>query len=440
MEYPAMATRWGLVGLSPGAGRSGTDLVDLATEPEVRPDRALFSWYRDRPRLNEVALARRVYEEAADRFDFLAIFTDRVVEGPDLVGSVSIANRDQGIGLPLYDHASLFGSDRLEHMVLMNSLSYYDADPRAAPDIPHHASLPSTLAVLAHEMGHRWLAHLPEPLVAPGAKGHWSRFLDSDGSLMGGSRLRDNADGTFTSTEALTRFGAFDQYLMGVRPASDLPDFFVVETAEGGAQEAPTEGHIFDGRRRDIRVDDLIARLGPRSPAAEDGRIFRMGFVMVVESGTALSAGDMQKVQRVRRAFGPYFRAATDGRARVRTRVPRALARASGDPGSESRPEPMILDATLGPVGAAGLVTQVDFVDLQADVLGLEISTDVSADQPPAWVDLATIAYGDRRGTVAFALRYIPVGASEMHLTLVDASGWRSQMHVIDLPTLASAT
>lgn len=439
LEYPRLSTRWGIVGISPGANRLGTEIADLATEPVVPEGHALFSWYRDRPRLNEVALARRVYAEVPDRFDFFGVFTDQVVEGPHLVGSVTVANDVRGIGMPVFDHARVFGSRNLEHIVLMNSLSLYDDDPLKPPQIPSYAYSPSTLAVLGHELGHRWLTHAGEPFVAPGRRGHWSYFLETDGSFMGGSRLVDNLDGTFTTQDVMTRFGPLDQYLMGVRPPEEVSDFFVVDEPWGidaTASAAPESGVTFGGERRDLSVADVIERLGERTPVADGVKIFRMGFVYVVSQGTSPTAADMAKMQRIRRGFGPYFRGATDGRARVRTSLARTIA--MRDPGEIDLPplprNPFILGVGLRAGDDGAPIASVDYLDVGGDVLELELSTDVSDDAPPARIDLAPAAYGSLRGTVSFALRHIPPGATEIHLSLVDSSGLRSETFAVGIP------
>lgn len=441
LEYPRVATSWGVVGVSPGARRTGTEMIDLATEPDVPAGRAVFSWYRDRARLNEVALARRVYAEVPDRFDFLAVFTDRVVDGSHLVGSVTVSNDVRGIGMPIFDHAPVFGSDKLEHIVLMNSLSFYADNPHTPPQIPRYAYAPSTLAVLSHELGHRWLAHAGEPLVAPGRHGHWSYFMDTDGSFMGGSRLTDNADGTFTTGTVMSRYGALDQYLMGLRGPDEVDDFFVVEEPWGidtEAEAAPGSGVTFGGERRDLSVDDVIDQLGERSPG-DEAPIFRMAFVLVVPEGSTPSDADVEKLRRIRRQFGGYFRAATDGRARVRTHLPRGVRKAPRKLPPLPR-DPFILDVGFRAGRDGTPVADVEFLDLGADVLELELTTDVSGTLPPARIDLAPAAYGNRRGTVSFALRHIPDGASEIHLALVDSSGFRSRVFAVPVPDRPSAT
>ncbi len=443
LEYPRLATRWGMVGLSPGATRVSTDVVDFVDGPKIDPGRAVFSWYRDRARLNEVALARQIYAEAPDQFDFLAVFTDRVVDGEHMVGSVTVANEVRGIGMPVFDHGAAFGSRNLEHMILMNSLSLYDDNPRNPPRIPGHAFAPSTLAVLGHEMGHRWLAHGGEPLVANGKRGHWNFFLHTDGSFMGGSRLIDNADGTFTTDDVMTRFGPLDQYLMGVRTADEVDDFFVVEEArdvERQASAAPASGVTFGGARRDVSVGDVIDLLGERTPAADGSKVFRMGFVLVTARGEVAAPTDLAKLERIRRSYGPYFRAATEGRARVWSRMARPRGETAVVEAEPLPPEPFILDVGFRPGDDGSTLASVDFLDFNGDVVRLELSTDATEGLPPARIDLSPSAFGSRRGTVSFGLRYVPPGATEVRLALVDSSGLRSELFAAPLPAASSET
>lgn len=436
LEYPRLPAAWGVVGITPGVSRIATDMIDFRLEPTVEPQRALFSWYRDRPRLNEVALARRLYRQTPDDFDFLAVFTDRVVEGEHLVGSMTVSNEISGIGMPLFDHGALFGSETLEHIILMNSVDLYADDPRYPPEIPGYAFAPSTLAVLGHEMGHRWLAHAFEPLAPSGQHGHWSFFLHSDGSVMGGSRLVDNDDGTFTTEEVMSGFGELDQYLMGVRPPREVGDFFVVEEPRGleeAASAPPRAGVTFEGVRRDVGIEDVIGELGERSPEATPGTWFRMGYVLVTEQGVEADPRDLAKIERIRRRFGSFFRSATEGRARVWSRVDSSRRPPRIAEGISM--EPVILDARVEADLEGVLRAHVDFLAYEGDLVALELSTDATGELPPAIVDLTPTAYGSRRGTVSFALRSIPGAAEEIRLSLVDSMGSRSADTAVAIPT-----
>src|SRR5690606_29350223 len=154
----------------------------------VAPEEAIATRYRDQMRLNEIALARRVYGSVPDAFDFRTASTTVPVEGPHVVYSSTVRHSGGGVGLPTFDHAAVFGSKRLEHLVVLNDVRLWAGDPAGRPKSPEYAFAESALAVLAHETGHRWLAH-PDAELCSG-DGHWSWFLESDASLMGGHRLR----------------------------------------------------------------------------------------------------------------------------------------------------------------------------------------------------------------------------------------------------------
>jgi hypothetical protein len=438
IDYGPMSSTWGLVGIAPeSSARVAVETADFAAATTVSPESAALAQYRDHPVLNEIALARRVYRQTPDRFEFMTVFTTVPVDGPHPVYSTTVKNTDQGIGLPTFDQSSLFGSDRLEHMIFMNDLALWSDDPAAPPRAPGYAFAESTLAVLAHETGHRWLSHLDRSVCS--GDGHWSYFLESGASLMGGHRLRENPDGSFTSVAALESFSPLDLYLMGLLPAADVPPFFAVDDAHAFTdgqgrpisaphpESKPDLGVTFRGVRRDESVGALVDRFGPRHPAAESGKSLRMAFVLVVPQGSHATPSELTKMERVRRAFGPYFRQAVHGHARMWTRVPPVAP-------TDEVPEDALLTAGVPRVIGARLrqatdgrkLVEIDFADYDGDLAALEVSTDVSADLPPARLEIDGENHGTRRGTITLVLRDLPADAAELRVSLVDELGQRS--------------
>ncbi len=449
LEYGELATRWGIIGLSPGAVRERTEMVDLATAPQIGPSQAAFAWYHDLPALDEMELAQRVYRELPDRFQFLSVFTSLPVEGPSLVGSQLVKNQDRGIGLRVFDHSLLFGSRNLEHVVLMNDLAFWDDDPTRPPRIPAYAFAPSTLAVLAHEAGHRWIGQTAGTSSGlTSADGHWSFFLESGGSFLGGNRMVDHRDGTFTTLGGLSVFGPLDQYLMGVRRPEEVAPFYVVEPAGGfeparaasgeafAADSRPEGGVHFRGTRRDVTIDDLIRSAGERSPRAASGpRVFRMAFVLVVPAGARPSDAQLEKVERIRRGFAPFFQAATDGRARVSTSLPaRAVQPGLAEDAALRSGEPRVLGVEVRPRAGGRLAVKLDWVDREADLTTVELSTDAGSAVPPTEVDVVPGSYGARRGSLVVNLRDLPAQAREIRATLLDRRGQRSVVATQSLP------
>jgi hypothetical protein len=442
LEYGGMATRWGVVGLSPGTTRERVQIVDFATAPVVPPRSAALAWYRDLPVLNEIALARRVYQRVADRFQFLTVFTTHPVDGPSPVWSTTVQNAERGIGMPLFDHSSLFGSRTLEHIVVMNDLAFYDDDPLRPPRLGNYAYAPSTLAVLAHETGHRWLAYaaaIDGGLAGP--DGHWTYTFDSGASFLGGNDLHENADGTFTTVAAMREYGPLDLYLMGLMPPEDVAQSFVVDDAHDfvpersrggdwlGAESHPEEGVTFKGTRREVTVGGVIERAGAREPDATRARRgFRMAMVLVVPAGAKPDAAQVAKLERIRRGFGPFFATATGHRARMQTWLPKVgsgLHVATDAALLAGRPR--LLDASLRSDGAGRSEVVLDYADYDADLVSLEVTTDASPGAPPALVDVAPGTVGNRRGSVSFALRDLPAEATTLELALVDNRGLRTR-------------
>lgn len=445
LDYGAVATRWGVVGLSPGGDRDGVKVTDFASAPGIAPRTATLAWYRDLPQLNEIALSRAVYERLPDRFQFLTVFTSQPVDGPTPVWSTTVQNADRGIGMPVFDHSALFGSATLEHVVVMNDVDFYADDPAQRPVSPSYAFAPSTLAILAHEVGHRWLAYagaLDEGLA--GADGHWSYVLESGASFLGGNEIRQNGDGTFTTTAAMRTYGPLDRYLMGFAAPTEVAPFFVVDDAYDfvppaghagetlGPQSHPEAGVRFRGTRRDVTIDDVLARVGARQPEAPAARsAFRMATVLVVPAGAAADPAQLEKVERVRRGFGPFFRGATGHRARMHTWLPAART-ATPHPADPllMAGRPRLLDASVRREENGKGEVVLDYADLDGDLTTLEVSTDATGAATPTTVDVAQGTLGNRRGSVAFVLRDLPDDATQLQIALRDNRGLASRSSI----------
>jgi hypothetical protein len=211
------------------------------------------------------------------------------------------------------------------------------------------SGLLSPISILAHEVGHRWLAFVPfvhptkgvsadsyDLLFAPG-NAHWSRFANTrlpveqfaDGpraSAVEGNALLDlgtepfrpeifragctgPGEHTFRSDpEELTDgYSALDQYLMGLRPAGQVGGFWYVdeprdafsgESLEGTSAYYPFRNMVFCGKRVDLTVADIAAYpgVGPRVPAVGDegdtdelgnpaADVKTMAFILLAEKG-----------------------------------------------------------------------------------------------------------------------------------------------------------
>ena len=116
-------------------------------------------------------------------------------------------------------------------------------------------SVNTTLSILAHEAGHRFLtrtllfdqeadAYSADLLGRQGS--HWSFFFNSEGSFLEGAKILDHGPGAspfrFESTEVFRRFSEFDLYLMGLIPAEQVPPSFFVsrDMTRGHSAEKPS--------------------------------------------------------------------------------------------------------------------------------------------------------------------------------------------------------
>jgi len=447
LEYAEMATTWGLVGITPGRDASKTTLVDFAGPQRGHAGEALLAWYRDLPVLDEVALSHAVFAAIPDRVQFLTAFTDREVDGPSPVHGIAVKNLDRGLGLPLFDRGTVFGAHNLEHVVVMNDLDFWDDDPSRPPRQPAYAYAPSTLAVLAHEAGHRWLAEASTPEGPLGTDGHWSFFLDSGGSLVGGNRLQDGGDGSFSTGPALDGFGPLDLYLMGLLPAEQVPPMRIVEeptdfeppiSASGrpfDASSRPEAGVAFRGRARRIAIEDVVRATGERLPRyGEAPRNFRMAFAIVVPDGGEADPALVAKVERVRHAFGTFFQVATGGTGRMGTSLP--LGETTTPPAADPSllaGEPQLLAAEVRPRGSSRWALKIEFADLGQDLTSVELQPDAPGSAPTV-VEVTTAAYGARLGAMTLSVRDLPPDVRALRVSLVDRRGQRSHVATRWLP------
>src|SRR5439155_14224823 len=104
-------------------------------------------------------------------------------------------------------------------------------------------------------------------------------FHDANASDMEGNRWQDNGNGTFTSVEATARYSALDQYIMGLRPAAEVPNFFFIrnpspancfifDLSVGERSCAPKNGVTVSGTRQNVPLSQVIAIEGARSPSS----------------------------------------------------------------------------------------------------------------------------------------------------------------------------
>lgn len=316
-----------VVGVSPG--RTGDFApVNLSNAQANGGDAAVGERFADSPELDTVAVVQKFFQTHPDNYDQVIIWTHAPLIDDAFAYETTIANEVQGLGIPLFDVSRDFGSGgRLRSFAVMDWIGKYPEDPGQK-----FLGENSTVSVLGQEVGHRWLAffefrdHTGEESTQLLGRGdaHWSFFFDSDASVMEGNDIEDLGGGAFRTVGAVSRYSLLDQYAMGLVSPSQVPPFFYVQSPTNinpnrNRESGPQVGVTFNGTRRDVLIDDIIAANGPRVPSSdESARVHRQAFIYVTTAGNPSSA-DVAKIDRIRLAWEEFFFTATDGRMRAIT-------------------------------------------------------------------------------------------------------------------------
>ena len=109
---------------------------------------------------------------------------------------------------------------------------------------------------------------------------------------MEGNDIEDLGGGSFRTVGAVQRYSLLDQYAMGLVPPSQVPPFFYVENPVNvvpnrGHGDAPQVGVTFNGTRRDVLIEDIIAMPRRRAcpSSADSSKRPPPGVPLVVSAG-----------------------------------------------------------------------------------------------------------------------------------------------------------
>jgi len=321
----------GASGIAAGGGVDGMMTTDLSQAAGVSFTRSIGESFRSESDIDLTAVARAFYASFGDDYQQLIVYTNRAYI-PRSQGAfayeITIRNNIAGMGSEAVDDGAAYGSRAgLESIIMMDSITKYSANPS-----DRVIREDTTLSALAHEVGHRWLAtarYLDGAVVSEellGAqKAHWSFFMNSSGSHDEGNQIDDLGGGAFRTGLGSQRYGPLDQYLMGLRPSAEVPPFFVIRNPVLDGVQSPERPHQSNvdikGTRKDVTVADVIAAMGPRSPApSPNPPAWRVVFLYVTQ-GDPIDAAGIALVNTIRSQFEGYFPVSTDGRLSVETRL-----------------------------------------------------------------------------------------------------------------------
>jgi hypothetical protein len=323
--YGPIETREGVVGVSPG-GVFEVTAAELARGEPRGSTGALAEVFSESEKVDLVAVARRFYRSHPDIFEQLIVYTTRPLNPVPgtLAFELNVKNEILGIGLPVEDRAADYGSSGA-----LRSLVHMDAiDPYLEVD---------GFEILGHEVGHRWGARLQfgtagavnSSLLGRGGV-HWSFFADTDASVLEGNDIEDGGGGRFETVAIARGYSALDLYAMGLRSAAEVPPFFYVESPDDfrpnrgyKATSGPEPGVSFTGVRRDVRIEEVVAALGPRMPSAEEApRLLRQAFILIADETGPATPERLLALARIRSRFEPWYHEATGGRGEVDSTLP----------------------------------------------------------------------------------------------------------------------
>ncbi|MEO8028565.1 MAG: hypothetical protein ABI823_18935, partial [Bryobacteraceae bacterium] len=334
MAFHGIDATEAVVGISPGALVPAASLISLATGSSEEFAGAVGERFSSSNAIDVVAVSQKFYELHQDAFDYLVIYnTMNIPPSPGAVAQeFTVRNDRSGYGdTPVADGPGYGSPKRLQAVLHMGYTTQYPLDPNAT--VPARGSVGDTpLSILGHEAGHLFLAFVSvkdplnptaKPMLGRGDV-HWSFFYNSEASLLEGNRLTDYSPASpqFASTGTVQQYSPLDQYLMGLRAAEEVPDTFWVAdpTAGGGNSRPPQLGVAFDGTRRNVRVQDVIAVAGRRTPDATVAqRNYRFAFILVYPKGTPPTTDQIAQVEKYRAQFPEYYARVTGNRATAET-------------------------------------------------------------------------------------------------------------------------
>ena len=308
--------------------------------------------------LNHAGVA--FYFTHPDAFDVLVFFTTKNFgAATNAKMGLNMQWEVKGIGTDVagFTHYSQAGSQgRLLQAVSIGSVASMPDDPYGLFPGPVFQGV----EVVAHEIGHHWMASIGIDLndgmgVRDILRGyfsdndtvtqHWSGWFNNP-SVMYGGILTDNNDGSFTDINGPRKFTPLDQYLMGLRSAAEVGDmwYVVVGYSLHGNGDYPIGYGVpkpFEGERQDFTMAEVIRANGQRDPAQGPCHL-KVAFALVHPLGLPPSEQEIAKVDRYRQALEVWWVGATDGRGSLDTRLDGCGTGTEFCPGTPSKQCPVI--------------------------------------------------------------------------------------------------
>ncbi|MBM3760186.1 MAG: hypothetical protein FJW36_08065 [Acidobacteria bacterium] len=258
-----------VVPLGPGVQR--TNYVVNIGEPRVFPANGTVLFQPDL-----AAATNRFYQYLPDQFDQLNIVFARSY--PINRHHSPVRQLVSGIGtpIPILNSDSYGSAARLQGVNVFPLVSAFDGGERTQ----------------SHEFGHQWVNYVRSGPLAVG-RAHWPISTMANG-VMGGDEGAFGCSLTLENGVLVSRvnsgpkvFNPLDLYMMGVIPAEQVPDQYIVTDANAvnrlrnsciGPALTPNQFEV-------LRIADVVAQLGPRVPsAAQEKKHYRLATIVVSDA------------------------------------------------------------------------------------------------------------------------------------------------------------
>jgi MYXO-CTERM domain-containing protein len=339
---------------------------------------------------------------------------------------VPVKNEVEGLGnLQVMDRSGLYGSNG----VLRSVLNMKTVGLRAGETME---SWRPSLETWGQESAHRWLVffnfidsrtqRISDALLGRQCS-HYSRYVDTQGSVHDGFAWTDNGDGSFTWTDYSKRYGNLDLYGMGLMDADEVPPFFLIDGIDGYTYPPNCKGYQFSfrppattirGTKLEIKIDDIIAANGDRRVSTgERQNYWREAEVILTSPVETVTSPRVQmlvaRIEKARLFWEAWNREASRNRLVMCTKI----SADCGDPRS---------DVGKLTFNAAGKGPKSGPLDLDVEVVndggqaatGVKVSIVTTVGGAPAIMDskmLGTLDAGARRTqTFPLDLKAVPCG------------------------------
>lgn len=293
----------------------------------------------------------------------LAVVLSAAAPSCNLIYYVPLANDVRGIGYGHEDGRELFDDtpgSALQGVAFLNDWPYW------------RTRLAEFHGAFHHELGHRWgarvLADIPGgadfELLGRGRE-HWSYFLDSQGSPHEGNVWVPGESGWVSQTPPHgSDFSWLDLYLMGVATPAEVGPFGLLREPRSSAVDcrgralAPSsppqscEPVEVQGERVELSIDAILAREGPREPAASSAAREVSVLALVLDSAQfPFGPSDCHELGGVLAQRFADFSRGTRGRLSLRPVLPAAAD--CDAPEWSVAPAPALASAPAGGRGCA---------------------------------------------------------------------------------------